>query len=265
MSFALRHQIADGIQNKKRIRFVENVLNELMVEVPGGTFMMGDSVLAAPVHEVSLKGFKIAKFETPKILWDVVMGGAQPPEEDISEVLANADPTVYTSWNTAQNFLDRINEMLGLEKAKERYRLPSEAQWEYAARGGEKGASDEFRYAGSNKLISVGWYRHSEFWKIGPDHDSTYRIMRSGLLKPNQLGLYDMIGNVQEWCEDSWHDSYEGAPADGSSWSDSNINSKVIRGASFWDFDSTRCTVASRITKNNNDGRHQFRIALSSY
>ncbi len=125
----------------------------------------------------------------------------------------------------------------GRTRATWRYALPSEAQWEYAARGGEAGAAQNFKYAGSDKLKEVGWFEQNS-------HKETKPI---GLKMPNRLGLHDMSGNVWEWCEDDWHDSYKNAPNDGNAWVDAPERSlyRVYRGGN-WDYAPLNCRVAFR-------------------
>ncbi len=139
--------------------------------------------------------------------------------------------------------------------------MPTEAEWEYAARGGTRnatqtGASSQTKYAGSDKLKEVGWY----------DANSHGETKRVGLKEPNELGLYDMSGNVWEWCEDDWHDNYKGAPADGSAWIDApeRGSNRVMRGGS-WNFDAQYCRVASRTSypPGNRWYTIGFRLALS--
>ena len=110
-------------------------------------------------------------------------------------------PMVYVNWYGARAFCRWLSDKTGHS-----FRLPSEAEWEYAARGGNK--SKGFPYAGGHKLKEVGWY----------DKNSHNQTKPVGLKQPNELGLYDMSGNVYEWCADHWHEGYEGAPNDGSAW-----------------------------------------------
>lgn len=117
------------------------------------------------------------------------------------------------------------------------YRLPTEAEWEYAARGGPNPEGrPRYEYAGGNKLDEVGWYSENS-------HRETKPV---GLKLPNELGIYDMSGNVWEWCEDQWHGNYEGAPADGSAWRGQEQGAaRVSRGGS-WGDDAGLCRCASR-------------------
>ena len=137
-------------------------------------------------------------------------------------------PMVYVSWYGAKAYCEWLSIQTG-----EDFRLPSEAEWEYAARGGN--ASNGFPYAGGHKLKEVGWYS-----KNSPDQTSPV-----GLKQPNELGLYDMSGNVREWCADHWHSNYEGAPTDGSARVTEGTSRRVVRGGSWYSV-VNRCRVSIR-------------------
>ncbi|MEJ2202450.1 MAG: SUMF1/EgtB/PvdO family nonheme iron enzyme [Desulfuromonadaceae bacterium] len=129
-------------------------------------------------------------------------------------------PVINVSWEDAMAYIDWLSQQTG-----KRYRLPSEAEWEYAARSGEK---DE-KWAGTSSLTELdayAWY----------GQNSSQRTHPVGSKKPNDLGLYDMSGNVWEWVQDFWHESYEGAPADGSVWEEGGNEGHVVRGGSWRDW-----------------------------
>lgn len=137
-----------------------------------------------------------------------------------------------------QEFIKKLNAKTG-----EKYHLPTEAEWEYGARGGAK---DEYLYSGSNDLDEVGWYRDNSGGKIHP----------VGQKQPNQLGLYDMSGNVWEWVQDCWHEHYNGAPRDGGAWledSNGDCSRRDLRGGSWYDI-SGNSRVAYR-SGNDADNR----------
>ena len=196
-----------------------------MIKIDGDSFMMGNDEsrygLEKPAHQVTVPDFYLAKYPVTQALWQSLMGknpahfkGANRPVEQVS-------------WDNAQKFIEKLNKLTG-----KTYRLPSEAEWEYAARGGKQ--SKGFMYAGSNKLKEVGWYN-------GNSHRETKPV---GLKLPNELGLYDMSGNVWEWCADVWHENYNGAPEDGSAWlSGGEQARRVVRGGS-WDFNDYVCRVS---------------------
>jgi formylglycine-generating enzyme required for sulfatase activity len=197
-----------------------------MIKVEGGPFMMGSeqgSSWERPVHEVSVKDFWIGKFPVTQDLWESVMG------ENPFYFKGYSFPVEQVSWNDTQQFLEKLNQLTACN-----YRLPSEAEWEYAARGGNQ--SKGFNFAGGNKLKEVAWYyanSHSEAKPVG-------------LKQPNELGFYDMSGNVQEWCADHWHENYENAPKEGRVWiAGANENLCLVRGGS-WISNDDDCTVSNR-------------------
>ncbi len=199
-----------------------------MVAVAGGTFQMGawGSTLENakndefPVHEVTLSDYYIGATKVTQALWEAVMGsnpsnfkGATLPVEEIS-------------WNDCQTFIEKLNQLTG-----KTFRLPTEAEWEYAARGGNK--SNNYTYSGSDDIGAVAWY----------DGNSNSQTHPVGQKLPNELGLYDMSGNVWEWCRD-WYGSYSSEaqtnPAGAASGSD-----RVCRGGG-WNNGARGCRVSNR-------------------
>jgi formylglycine-generating enzyme required for sulfatase activity len=188
-----------------------------MITVNGGKFLMGNkegNKSEKPVHEVELTGFQIAKYPVTQREWRAVMGNNPSKNKD-----KDNHPVERVSWEDAQEYVKKLNELTGRH-----YRLPTEAEWEYAARGGEK--SMGYKFAGSNELKNVAW--ESENAK-----GSTQPV---GQKKPNELGIYDMCGNVWEWCYD-WFDEkyYSKSPAQDPQGPDTGDN-KVIRGGSWINF-----------------------------
>ena len=177
-----------------------------MVDVEGGTFQMGSDDSDAisdqqPIHQVTLSSFSIGQTEVTQALWYAVMG--QKPTSDgeqwsITYGRGNAYPAYYVSWEDCQEFIAKLNELTG-----QKFRLPTEAEWEYAARGGNK--SKGYKYSGSNTLGDVAWY-----WDNIPSQtegDTGYGAQPIATKQANELGIYDMTGNVWEWCSD-WYGSY---------------------------------------------------------
>ena len=191
-----------------------------MVTVQGGTFQMGSNDGdddEKPVHSVTVSTFQMGKYEVTQAQWKAVMG-SNPSSKSAG---CNNCPVETVSWNDAQDFIKKLNQLTG-----KRFRLPTEAEWEFAAIGGTK--SRNYKYAGSNSIDEVAWYYNNSGKKTHP----------VGGKKANELGLYDMSGNVYEWCEDDWHRNYNGAPTNGKAWIDSpRAASRVRRGGSWSNVD----------------------------
>ena len=163
-----------------------NKLINNMVYVSGGTFIMGgdDSSDQMPTHSVTLSSYYICKYEVTQALWRAVMGS------NPSNFKGNNLPVENVSWYDCQTFIKRLNSYTGRN-----FRLPTEAEWEFAARGGNY--SRHYKYSGSNYISDVAWYCDN----------SGNRTHPVGTKQANELGLYDMSGNVWEWCSD-WYGSY---------------------------------------------------------
>ena len=213
-----------------------------MVLVEGGTFTMGATPEQGsdayddeePAHKVTLDSFYIGKFPVTQRLWKAVMGDSKGGNLSVTNV----------SWNDVQGFLCKLNAATG--KA---YRLPTEAEWEYAARGGNK--SQGYKYAGSNDPDLVAW--HS-----GNSGNTTHEV---GTRFPNELGIYDMSGNVWEWCQD-WYGSYSSSPQTNPKGPNSG-SYRVLRGGS-WFYLARYCRVSDRRsgTPGNRYDSLGFRLAL---
>ncbi len=163
-----------------------NKLINNMVYVSGGTFIMGgdESSDQTPTHSVTLSSYYICKYEVTQALWRAVMGS------NPSKFKGDNLPVEQVSWNDCQTFINRLNNYTGRN-----FRLPTEAEWEFAARGGNY--SRHYKYSGSNYISDVAWYCDN----------SGNRTHPVGTKQANELGLYDMSGNVWEWCSD-WYGSY---------------------------------------------------------
>lgn len=164
-----------------------------MVYVAGGTFMMGATAEQdryvrdeTPAHRVTLSGYYIGQTEVTQELWYAVMG-TNPSEF----TRFSLNPVENVSWDDCQEFIKKLNQLTGIN-----FRLPTEAEWEYAARGGNK--SNGYKYSGSNSIGKVAWH----------NGNSGYGTHKVGIKAPNELGIYDMSGNVYEWCSDWYSSSY---------------------------------------------------------
>ncbi len=213
-------------------------LNMEMIFVQGGLFVMGcteEQDLDCYEneyypHNVTLNHFYIGKFEVTQAQWRTVMGESSPLSSPSFFRGCDNCPVESISWNEAREFLEKLSAMTG-----KTYRFPTEAEWEYAARGGVEGTlnnSQTYKYAGSDNINDVAWYRNN----------SGSRPQPVGSKEPNGLGIYDMSGNVWEWCSD-WYGVYgicETNPQGPESGTD-----KVLRGGS-WRSSHRTCRVSHR-------------------
>jgi formylglycine-generating enzyme len=190
-----------------------------MVAVPAGSFLMGNKEKDS-VGITFEKPFYIAEFPVTQELYEAVM------ETNPSYFKGKKRPVEQVSWLEAKAFIEKLN-----EDSDGLFRLPSEAEWEYAARGGNK--NHDFEFSGSENLDLVGWYGMNSNQETKP----------VGLKMPNELGIYDLSGNVWEWCED-WYEDYSKKPKNGSAYIEKG-SYRVLRGGS-WGGTSVRCRTARR-------------------
>ncbi|NLN93115.1 MAG: formylglycine-generating enzyme family protein [Candidatus Hydrogenedens sp.] len=240
----IKHWLSASGHGKKRpgdvevIDLGEGVSLEL-VWIPAGTFLMGrPSGIGRgneyPQHEVTIQqGFWLGKCPVTQAQWKAVMGD-NPSYFKGNDCL----PVEQVSWYSSKKFIARLN-----AKEKSKFRLPSEAEWEYASRADSQRTSKWCDYPNLNMIDDYAWH-----WD-----NSDGRTHPAGEKIPNAWGLYDIFGNVWEWCEDDWHDNYDGAPDDGSAWVDKpRGQSRVLRGGSWGSYDR-HCRAAYRDFNNPGD------------
>jgi formylglycine-generating enzyme required for sulfatase activity len=236
-----------------------------MVDIPGGTFIMGSPEneegyhsSESPQHEVTVPPFFMGKYPVTQQQWRVV--AALPKDKidlksDPSYFKGDNLPVECVSWNDAQEFCARLSQM-----ANKTYRLPTEAEWEYACRGG---TTTPF-YCG--ETISTDLANYDGNYTYGQGQKGQYREKTTevGIFPANPFGLYDMCGNVWEWCEDGWHENYINAPTDGSAWTSLSSQRKLLRGGSWYDV-PVYCRSAYRLNINLDDNNHNigFRVVCS--
>jgi len=222
------------------------------VYVAPGSFQMGSNngnSSKKAVHKVTISnGYWIGKYEVTQDEYKKING------KSLSRFSGSRNPVERVSWNDAVAFCKKLTEhehKAGRLPAGYEYRLPTEAEWEYAARGGNK--SRGYKYSGSNNLAEVGWYTGN----------SGSKIHEVGTKKGNELGIYDMSGNVWEWCLDNWHGSYKGVAGDGSRRGDGTGLRCMPRGGS-WSNSARNCRSANRYFSPGYAGSSLgFRVAIA--
>jgi formylglycine-generating enzyme required for sulfatase activity len=243
-----------------------------MVMIPGGSFMMGSPETEKgsdddehPQHEVTIEPFFMGKYQVTQAQWRFV---AQLPqvnrelEQDPSNFKGDNRPVERVSWYDAVEFCDRLSQYTGRT-----YRLPSEAEWEYACRAG---TTTPFHFGETITTDLANYDGNSTYGNgvKGVYRKETTTVGSFGVA--NNFGLYDMHGNVWEWCQDNWHSNYEGAPIDGSAWfsSDDKLSDKtgraVLRGGSWYSLARyCRAAIRYRDSRDSRLNRYGFRVGCS--
>jgi formylglycine-generating enzyme required for sulfatase activity len=232
-------------------QYVESLGNSIeleMASIPAGTFIMGSPEgeegrrdNEGPQHEVTFaNAFFMAKYPITQAQWRVVV--AMPQVEralnpDPSKFKGENRPVEKVTWYDAVEFCARLSQHTGRD-----YRLPTEAEWEYACRAG---TTTPFHF-GETITSDLANYRGTSTYGSGPKGEYRQQTTEVGIFPANDFGLYDMHGNVLEWCQDRWHENYEGAPTDGSTWQEEDSTGRVLRGGS-WDLNPEDCRSAFRI------------------
>ena len=214
--------------------FTVKGVNFEMVAVEGGTFTMGATEEQGsdvyddekPTHQVTLSSYYIGKTEVTQELWQAVMGS------NPSNFSGTNLPVERVSWDDCQEFITKLNALTG-----KTFRLPTEAEWEFAARGGTK--SQGFTYSGSNTVDDVAWY-------FDTSSSTTQPVATKA---PNELGIYDMSGNVYEWCNDWYSSSYYTSESQTNPTGPDSGSNRVWRGGS-WAGDARACRVSNRSSKD---------------
>ena len=233
-----------------------------MVSIPGGKFRMGSKgeKWATPVHSVTVPDFKLGKFEVTFTQWDacVADGGCGRYTPDDKGWGRGNRPVINVSWDDIQGFIDWLNSKTGGN-----FRLPTEAEWEYAARAG---STTKYHFGNSeSQLCRYG--NHATSAEDGYGNESCSdgvgkRTAEVGRYQPNSFGLYDMHGNVSEWVQDCRNGSYKGAPIDGSAWTSGDCSRRVIRGGNWYNLPRLlRSAYRDWRTRSTRYGDRGFRLA----
>ncbi|GET35872.1 formylglycine-generating enzyme family protein [Microseira wollei] len=265
---------AFGKINSRRRHYAQYFTEDLgdgvsleMVLIPGGTFLMGSPATEkgrddneSPQHQVTVDTFFMGKFLVTQAQWKAV---AAFPQININ---LNPDPSYFKgknlplehiSWNEAQEFCARL-----AKKTGKIYRLPSEAEWEYACRAG---TTTPFHFGETITTDLANYSGHT--YASEPTGNRCSQTTEVGIFPPNAFGLYDMHGNVNEWCADHWHDNYDGAPSNGSVWElGRNDTYRLLRGGS-WSQPPKYCRSAIRnadLAGNSHSFNHDFRVVCAA-
>jgi formylglycine-generating enzyme required for sulfatase activity len=222
-----------SIEEPEKIAKQGNSIGMKFTLIPAGEFNMGseESDDEKPVHMVKIKNpFYLGTYLVTQAEWEAVM------DDNPSDFKSDDLPVEWVSWDNVQKFIKKLNET----EVTDKYRLPSEAEWEYACRAG---TTTRYSFGDDeSELDDYAWY----------DENSDDDMHPVGQKKPNSWGLYDMHGNVCEWVQDVWHDSYDGAPTDGSAWESGDGADRVFRGGSrlddAWDGRSAFCNRTTPAT-----------------
>ncbi|MBR4312792.1 MAG: formylglycine-generating enzyme family protein [Bacteroidaceae bacterium] len=238
-NYSMEKPKAPAFANGDKKTYTVNGVSFTMVDVEGGTFTMGATSEQGsdaksdekPAHKVTLNNYSIGETEVTQALWQAVMG--TNPSNFKGDLQC---PVEQVSWNDCQTFIKKLNQLTG-----ENFRLPTEAEWEYAARGGK--SSKGYKYSGSNTIGDVAWYTSNSSSK-------THAVKTK---QPNELGIYDMSGNVYEWCSDWYDHDYYSSSAQTNPTGPSSGSSRVLRGGS-WSNSARYCRLANR-SYNSPDNR----------
>ncbi|MBD2519306.1 SUMF1/EgtB/PvdO family nonheme iron enzyme [Nostoc sp. FACHB-973] len=265
-------------ESSKAQYFIEDLGNGVsleMVYIPDGTFMMGteDEEIERlvekfnshwfrkekPQHEVTVQSFFMGKYPVTQVQWRRVAALPKVKRDlkaEPSNFKGDNQPVEQVSWNDAVEFCDRLSKY-----TNKQYRLPSEAEWEYACRAG---TTTPFHFC-ETITTELANYDGDYTYAFEPKGKNRQETTEVGTFPPNGFGLYDMHGNLWEWCQDSWHQSYEGAPRDGSAWIDNDNQYQILRGGSWFDSPGN-CRSASRLygTRVYHDLGIGFRIVCAA-
>ena len=255
----INHILSPGAPAIANKTFKVNGVSFDMIAVEGGSFSMGatsEQVADAnnneyPAHPVTLSSFYIGKTEVTQALWEAVMG--INPSYHKGEKL----PVEQVSWDDCQTFIAKLNQLTG-----QTFSLPTEAQWEFAARGGN--LSQGYKFSGSNTLSEVGWYSDNDEGVEGDDDPYFGGPHPVGTKQANELGIYDMSGNVSEWCSDIFSDTYYSKSEYWNPTGPSEGDARVVRDGSYWNF-AEYCRVSRRSggTPSNSTSILGLRLCLS--